>query len=203
MKIPPNYSEAQVIEIITDAANKLCHKFRFGPYEVDDIKQECFVLALELLAKEKYDGERPLANFLYVHFSNRLKNLKRNKYERLEPPCNKCPLSAYIKKEDKCTAFEEKQFCDHYYKWLRRNEQKKHLMHGENVEYDVTKCHRRIGEGEDEIRQKELEEYINVALPVEYRMDYIKLKAGQKLTQQKREAIEDILLIILEEGGYA
>lgn len=38
-----------------------------------------------LEAMPRYDSSRPLENFLYTHISNRLKNLKRDKYFRPGP----------------------------------------------------------------------------------------------------------------------
>ena len=78
MLIPSNYSEQEVIDIIDNIANRLCYKFKFGYHTADDMKQEARVFAWQGL--EKYDGERPLENFLSVHLSNRLKNFVRDNY---------------------------------------------------------------------------------------------------------------------------
>jgi hypothetical protein len=43
--------------------------------------QEAIIFGLE--AYERWDGVRPLENFISVHISNRLKNLKRDNYFRL------------------------------------------------------------------------------------------------------------------------
>lgn len=69
------------MQTIQEVINRISPKYKFGYYELDDIKQEAYIMALE--AMEKYDGLRPLENFISKHLSNRLKTLKRDKYFRL------------------------------------------------------------------------------------------------------------------------
>ena len=78
MKIPNNMTEEQVIEEITNVVNKMCHKYTFYGYEVDDIKQEAWIMCMD--AMDRYDSARPLENFLSVHLSNRLKNFVRDNH---------------------------------------------------------------------------------------------------------------------------
>ena len=78
MKLPPNMTKEQVLEEITSVINKMCHKYTFYGYEVDDIKQEAFIMCMD--AMDRYDPARPLENFLSVHLSNRLKNFVRDNH---------------------------------------------------------------------------------------------------------------------------
>ena len=78
MKIPENMTEKEVIEKIDVVINRMAHKYTFHGYDVDDIKQESFIICLDAL--ERYDCKRPLENFLSVHLSNRLKNFIRDNY---------------------------------------------------------------------------------------------------------------------------
>ena len=39
VKIPDNYSEQEVIDIIDGIANRLCYKFKFGYHDPEDMKQ--------------------------------------------------------------------------------------------------------------------------------------------------------------------
>jgi DNA-directed RNA polymerase specialized sigma24 family protein len=66
--------------IITKVIDRTAPKYVFGFYELEDIKQESYIICLNAL--ENYDNNRPLENFLSKHLSNRLKDLKRNKYFR-------------------------------------------------------------------------------------------------------------------------
>ena len=62
IKWPSNISQEDVLKIIERIVNRLSSKFKFGYYDIDDIKQEARIEALNGLAH--YDEKRPLENFL-------------------------------------------------------------------------------------------------------------------------------------------
>lgn len=66
----------QVLETIQTVSKRMRNKFAFKCYEPDDIEQEAFILCIDAL--DRYDGNRPLENFLHRHLNNRLFNLRRN-----------------------------------------------------------------------------------------------------------------------------
>jgi len=78
MKIPPNMSETQLIDEINLVVNRIAPKYTFYGYDVEDIKQESFIICVDAL--DRYDPSRPLENFLSVHLSNRLKNFVRDNH---------------------------------------------------------------------------------------------------------------------------
>jgi len=78
MKIPRNMTEKQVMDQIHAVVNRIAPKYTFQGYEIDDIKQEAFLICMDAL--DRYDPQRPLENFLSVHLSNRLKNFIRDNY---------------------------------------------------------------------------------------------------------------------------
>jgi len=78
MKIPKNMSEEQVLSSIDAIVNRIAHKYTFYGYDVEDIKQEAFIICLDAL--NRYDEKRPLENFLSVNLSNRLKNFIRDNH---------------------------------------------------------------------------------------------------------------------------
>jgi DNA-directed RNA polymerase specialized sigma24 family protein len=78
MHVPSNMTEKEVLKEINLVVNRMAHKYTFYGYEVEDIKQEAFIICMEALPR--YDEERPLENFLAVHLSNRLKNFVRDNY---------------------------------------------------------------------------------------------------------------------------
>tara|TARA_R100000152_G_C6774559_1_gene202408 strand:- start:1044 stop:1538 length:495 start_codon:yes stop_codon:yes gene_type:complete len=67
-------------EIILKVIDRIAPKYIFGYYDLDDIKQESYIICLEVLSK--YDKKRPFENFISHHLSNRLKTLIRDKYSR-------------------------------------------------------------------------------------------------------------------------
>ncbi len=78
MKIPKHMTEQQVVDQINIVVNRISARYTFHGYEVEDIKQEAFIICMDAL--ERYDPSRPLENFLSVHLSNRLKNFVRDNF---------------------------------------------------------------------------------------------------------------------------
>ena len=99
MNIPSNMTREDVIKQINTVVNRISPKYIFNGYEVDDIKQEAFIICMDAL--ERYDPSRPLENFLAVHLSNRLKNFIRdNYYTKDETDKKKILRPKYISTED-------------------------------------------------------------------------------------------------------
>lgn len=78
MNIPSNMTKQEVVLTMNKVIDKTAAKYTFYGYTVDDIKQESYIICIEAL--ERYDGKRPLENFLSVNLSNRLKNFVRDNY---------------------------------------------------------------------------------------------------------------------------
>jgi|TARA_B100001094_G_scaffold299080_1_gene323479 DNA-directed RNA polymerase specialized sigma24 family protein len=78
MKTPKGMTEQQVVDQIDIVCNRIAPRYTFYGYTVDDIKQESFIICMEAL--NRYDGIRPLENFLSVNLSNRLKNFVRDNH---------------------------------------------------------------------------------------------------------------------------
>jgi len=68
------------LEIILKVIDRIAPKYPFGFYDLDDIKQESYIICLAALPK--YDNSRPFENFISRHLSNKLKTLVRDKYHR-------------------------------------------------------------------------------------------------------------------------
>lgn len=73
-------TQEQVVSTIMRVSSRLANKYTFPNYDADDIVQEAFIIGME--AMNRYDGVRPLENFLSIHIKNRLKNFKRDNYYR-------------------------------------------------------------------------------------------------------------------------
>jgi DNA-directed RNA polymerase specialized sigma24 family protein len=78
MKVPSNMTEQELIDQINKVIDRISPKYTFYGYDINDIKQESFIICLDAL--DRYDEKRPLENFLSVHLSNRLKNFVRDNY---------------------------------------------------------------------------------------------------------------------------
>ena len=64
------------MKTIKKVINRIAPGYTFGYFEIEDVKQEAYIICLEGL--EKYDPQFPLENFLSRHLSNRLKSLVRS-----------------------------------------------------------------------------------------------------------------------------
>ena len=78
MNIPKGMTEEEVVETITTVCQLIAPRYTFYGYTVNDMKQEAFIICMEAL--NRYDGCRPLYNFLCVNLSNRLKNFVRDNH---------------------------------------------------------------------------------------------------------------------------
>lgn len=70
------YTEDQVVEIFETVVNRIAPKYACKNFELDDVKQEGFIICMKAL--EKYDESKPLENFLSVVLSRRFKNYLRD-----------------------------------------------------------------------------------------------------------------------------
>jgi DNA-directed RNA polymerase specialized sigma24 family protein len=176
-------------------------KFQFGYFKPEDIEQEAYILAIEAL--EKYDGVRPLENFLRVHVKRRLCNLKRDLYERRKP-CFSCPFKAYIKDKDLCTKYKDINDCTLYVSWLSRNVSKKNLMNP--VSWDNTDDVDESGmhyecEVLDDLAIKEMIQLLDTNISTEVRKDWIKMKNGMKIPKHRRAKVKEEISEILKENN--
>jgi len=194
MKVPPGYTEDQIVQIIDRIGGRLADIFRFGYHEREDMKQEAAVLALEGL--DSYDKVRPLENFLWVHIKNRLHNFKRNNYARPDKPCDNCPFNAYVNGE--CTKHDNMMDCEPFSKWTLRNETKKHLMSTKTYNETAKDTSLSI---EEDILSRELFQLIDDSLPVSMREDWIRFSYKLKLPKTKRETLLETIREILERNG--
>ena len=193
MKIPPGKTEAEVLRAIEKSVNILAPSFVFGPYDIDDIKQEGFVFALEVLEKETYDTSRPLENFLYTHLRNRLINFRRNKFRRNDPPCKRCHDG------DPCANARGEGHCDKYRTWLRRNTNKANICNPLTLDSVKDEGDQGVNEPssvEQAVEAQELVDLIDKNLPIELRQVYLQMRAGVSVPKTARLRVERAVIDI-------
>jgi DNA-directed RNA polymerase specialized sigma24 family protein len=201
MKIPKKMTEKEVISIINDVVNRLARRFIFGYHDVEDIKQQGRLFAVESL--ENYDNKRPLENFLWTHVKNRLCNYKRDKYERPYISCSKCKYQ--IEDTGLCKKYENIEECEIYSRWKKRNGAKKNLM--SPIELDCVQSEHEVGMSivdnqHEEAVHNELEEIIDKNIPLILRADYIRIKNGVKISKLHRDKVRECVKQILIDNGY-
>jgi DNA-directed RNA polymerase specialized sigma24 family protein len=193
MRIPTNMTESQVIAIMEKVVSVLAPSFRFGHYDVDDIKQEGIYFAIQ--AMERYDESRPLENFLYSHVKNRLINLKRDKYRRNDSPCPNCHNAI-----DGHTEHPDGQYCEKYISWRTRNMCKQSLMNPldiTSINYERDTNHSAVYD----VEVRELIELVDEFLPPDLRASLLQMRAGQSVPKSRRLEVERAVKQILEDEG--
>ena len=129
---------------------------------------------------------------------NRVGNLKRNKYERKNTPCESCPFNAWIKKTNECKKFDCMLECDLYRGWYYRNTSKKNIM--QPINSIAFHC---LVELEDEVNVREIMEDIEREIPANQRKTWLKLKSGAKVGKKDRLLFIESIRHVLERYGYA
>lgn len=192
--------ESELLKVIDIITKKLAYKFKFGYHDIEDMKQQISIFALEGL--KNYDYKRPLENFLWTHVRNRLFNYKRDNYQRPDKPCYSCPL--YDKASTLCTKYSNKNDCDLYAKWLTRNQNKKNLMHFTAVN-EVKDYANIFSDPSVSIGGTETIKILEEKLNGEYRSIYLRLKNGNKINKSDKlkliNKIKEILCLKNEDSS--
>lgn len=176
--------DQQFLEALDQVTKRLVYKFKFGYHEIEDMKQQAAVFAIEAL--DKYDHKRPLENFLWVHVRNRLFNFKRDNYKRPDTPCQSCPLRdmAY---DSGCSKYNNKFDCELYSKWQLRNEKKKDLMHINAFDTNNTPSKHQLLE---DVSNQEVIDILQTHLSNEARELFIRAQNGEKLKRKEQTFLQ-------------
>ena len=182
MKTPKGMNEQEVIDTIVRVVDRYAKKFQFSYHEIDDIKQEGFMIGMEALGR--YDPSRPLENFLAVHIKNRLKNFRRDNFFKPDETLSKNVNS------------------DKDMKKLQRNNVRMFLLYPidiDSVKQDGESNMSSPDEFINDIQIRELMRIIDINLEVSYRKDYLKIKDGIYVSKVRREEIYNEIKTILKE----
>ena len=179
-KVYNSVSEQELLDVVEIISKKLAYKFKFGYHEIEDMKQQIVLFALEGLSN--YDNNRPLENFLWTHVRNRLFNYKRDNYQRPDNPCVTCPFFDKFagSNDHNCKKFVNKTDCEIYNVWHVRNNSKKNLMYLKTIE-DLKDFLPNKNTFLNNIQDKEIVQIIEEELTGEYRVIYLKMKYGSKI----------------------
>lgn len=194
-------TEEEFLEVLNNISKRLVHKFRFGYHDIDDMKQQAAIFAMEGL--EKFDNTRPLENFLWTHVRNRLFNYKRNNYQRPDKPCLSCPFYDLLYKEsnNQCSKYKNKDDCELYFSWSERNNSKKNIMTFQSIENTFEKEDNK--DPLDIIKNKEIISYLdNHIVKPEFRENYLRLKNGLKLNKPLLEKLKNHIMELMKDFNH-
>lgn len=191
-----NIPEQELLDTIDRISKKLAYKFKFGYHEIEDMRQQISIFAIEGLAK--YDHQRPLENFLWTHVRNRLYNYKRDNYQRPDKPCDRCPFfdCSIANKDRDCKKYTNKLDCTEYAVWDKRNRVKKNLMYFTTVE-ELQGCIQNRNNQNHEY--DEILRLLDEHLYGEERVSYLKIKYGSKISKQENNKLLKKIKEILDE----
>lgn len=195
LQIPDNLDEKKLLEVIKEVAPPHCKKYSFPGHTEEDMMQIAIMEGID--GAHRWDGKRPLKNFLSIHIRNRLYNYKRNNYSRMEPPCKKCPLNAFLP-PDGCSAFKTRMDCELFKTWHEKNQDRQNINNamGFEVVSDINEKSMKIDAIFDtEIDVKQLLTKIDSEISGEFRKDYLIYINGGKLSNRR---LEELIIHIKE-----
>lgn len=198
--LPNNVTQEEFLIVLENISKRLAHKFRFAYHNIEDMKQQAAIFAIEGL--EKYDKSRPLENFLWTHVRNRLFNFKRNNYQRPDKPCLTCPLydKMFVSSDSQCLKYKDKIDCSLFSSWQIRNETKKNIIQPTSIEGDVF-----FGKNTNTIEgmnQKDIIMFLDIHIQPEYRESYLRLKHGTKIPKHQLEKLKLHIAKIMEDSQW-
>lgn len=197
--LPNNVSETEFLQVLDNITKRLANKFRFGYHDIEDMKQQAAIFAIEGL--NNYDNTRPLENFLWTHVRNRLFNYKRNNYQRPDKPCAGCPFfdPKFLSSSNQCSKFLNKNDCEPFEAWNKRNTSKKNIMTPQNIDNVNEGNNTKTKDPAEFIQDQEIVDYLdNHIVKPEYREIYLKLKNGSKVNAVMLNKLKKHIRSLLE-----
>lgn len=188
--------EEDFLQALENISKKLIYKFKFGYHEIEDMKQQAAIFALEGL--ESYDPSRPLENFLWTHVRNRLFNFKRDNYYRPENVCLGCPFfdPKYKQSTNQCSKYLNKNDCAIHSQWIDRNTTKKNLMQPVDINNIDDKSDNYFL---DSIANSEILQIIEDKIHTKYREIYLKVKGGIRVSKSEITKLQKHIQSILKD----
>jgi len=196
-------TEEEVLGVIDRVVNILAFNFKFGYFDLDDMKQQGRMYAIEAMPRYNPDMGN-LHNFLRSHIRNRFLNLHRDKLSRHQPPCQGCPFydPNCQQSKNKCTAFSDKLECDKYAGWEKRNGAKRSLVEPldiSGIRDEKEKNMRNNVDIPEIVTKSELMDIIDNNLPVTMRADFKKMMEDVSVSKQRRDKVILKIKEIVEE----
>ena len=195
--MPKGLTEAEVLAVIESAVAYLAPSFKFGYFDIEDMKQEGTIFCLE--AMDSFDFSKStqdnvadaLLTFLKTHVRWRFLNMRRKQLTRVEPPQCDCDLCI--------NDSEDRLDCSKYSHWIKRNISKKSLMEP----FDVDEIHSMAASTsqniDDIVVSSDILAILDEHIPANMRADYKRFVEGVSISKSKRERLISHIKIILAE----
>tara|TARA_Y100000592_G_scaffold100659_1_gene181806 strand:- start:10634 stop:11290 length:657 start_codon:yes stop_codon:yes gene_type:complete len=180
-------TEEEVLDIIKKTVDYLAPSFRFGYYDIDDMRQEGTIFCLEALPSFNFDRSiqdnvgDALLTFLKTHVRWRFLNMRRKSLTRVEPPPCDCKLC----KTDSANRLD----CKKYSNWVKRNTAKRSLMEPFDVNDIYSADASFVPNIDESILSSDIMSILNEHVPSHMRSDYRKFVEGVTLPKTKKEKL--------------
>jgi DNA-directed RNA polymerase specialized sigma24 family protein len=199
---PSGVTEKSFLAAVNHIAGVLSAKFQFGPHDKDDIAQIVSLHALEALPR--FDPAKGnLEGFLYRHCSHRLCNMRRDETgSRTDTPCKTCFEHALGAGD----GHPDGSVCQDFVVWWNRRQTRGRLARPVGIDNVFVEGESRMKADsivESEAEMKELRSLIDAQLPIEFRADYLRLRAGlwASIPIPRRRAVRQKVAEILRAAG--
>ena len=161
-------TEAEVLKVIEKVVGRIGRDKEFGYFDKEDIKQEARIFCIN--AMPKYDGVRPLENFLHVVVRRLYINLRRDKFHR--PGASEDHPKRRIMEPIGIDNAEE------------------YIPDNNNI--DIL----------SDIAKKEMFDLIEKNLDISMLSDFLRLRSGDEVPQNRKYVVLQSIREILEEFRY-
>ena len=197
----------KIVEIVDKFSGYLAQMYKFGFYEIEDLKQEAVLRSLEAINNKTYDDSKSLEKYLFMVVQNHFKNLLRKYRQKNEPPCLTCPLFDPEMKfsKNQCTKFVNKDDCSEYSNFDKKYKARQSILSPADlssisedqqaqlvVEYDYVKT----------LEDTELYECINRCLPPLLRADFLRMLSGVRINVENTRQVQKAVAIILIDNNF-
>ena len=195
LDVPEDLTEDEVLDVISQTVDYLAPSFKFGYYDIDDMRQEGTIFCLDALKSFNFkkstreNARDGLLTFLKTHVRWRFLNMRRKHLTRVEAPICECKLCK--------TDAPDRLDCKKYSNWIKRNTSKKSLMEP----FDVNSVHNTeastSSDMDKEIFSADVIKILNTEIPASIRGDYKRFLDGVSLTKTKKEKLFEKIKEIL------
>ena len=187
MNIPDGMSEEDVLRVIEKTVRYLSPSFKFGYFDVEDMKQEGTIFCLEALESFNFDKScqqdksDALFTFLKTHVRWRFLNMRRKSLTRIEPPACDCELCV----NDSANRLD----CKKYSNWVKRNMAKKSLMEPFDVLNVTTTDASEQTDVNENLLSSEIISILDEHVCANLRADYRRFIEGHTIPRQRRNRV--------------
>lgn len=197
----------KIIEAVEKFSSYLASVYKFGFYEIDDLKQEAMVRAFQAMNNGTYDESKDLDQYLFMTVKNHFKNIHRKYRQQNKPPCLTCPLydPGFKSSLNQCVEYADKNDCEPFNSFNNKYKNRLSLLQPSDIatisEDDKNQLVIEYNLLED-LSQTELFDYVDKNISPEIRGDFLRMLSGVKINSENTKRVQREVVAILIEGGF-